>query len=472
MSKYLGLAKDTIIFGIGNFTTKLIYFFLMPIYTGALSPYDFGLADLLNNTLQLAIPILTLSISDAVFRFTLDKDSNPRLLLAHGLKILGYSYILIAIGLIVIYSLRLPEYWSIFCILYITESLKTLFAQFIRGIGKTKEYAANGIIAAFVLLATTFVFLKWLNLGITGYLWAFVVANTAALIYLIFVVGAWKFIDIRAHDKRILKEMLIFCIPLTPNMLSWWVTNLSSRYIVAYYCGLSLSGLFAAASKLPALMNVLASIFQLSWQSASVKEYNESKTSSFYTTVFKFYSFGIFFFGSVAIALIQYISIPILKGSFYQAWTYSPLLIFSSMIGCISIFLGTFYSVTKENWKGMKNTVIGALLNIILNFALIPFTGVYGALIANVCSYVLIVWLRWNDSIKYVRIEVKKIKFLSACGLILIQAILMTLNYGYLEYLGLLMPFAITGLYFKEITELQTSVCRLIKERIHTKNNV
>lgn len=72
MNKYKSLFSDTLIFGIGNFMTKLIYFFLMPIYTLVLTTEEFGLADLLNNSLQLVMPVLTLSITDAVFRFALD----------------------------------------------------------------------------------------------------------------------------------------------------------------------------------------------------------------------------------------------------------------------------------------------------------------------------------------------------------------------------------------------------------------
>ena len=91
MSKYTSLIKNAMIFGLGNFVTKLIYFFLMPIYTVALRPSDFGIADLLNNSLQLIVPILTISISDAVFRFSLDKNVSHQELLANGLKMLFIS---------------------------------------------------------------------------------------------------------------------------------------------------------------------------------------------------------------------------------------------------------------------------------------------------------------------------------------------------------------------------------------------
>ena len=118
----------------------------MPIYTLSLSTKDFGIADLLNNSLQLVIPIFTISISDAVFRFSLDKDVKHEELLANGLKVLSWSYIIVAILLCFVSVFNLDYYWYIFGILYVTESIKSLFAQFTRGLGKVKEYAINGII--------------------------------------------------------------------------------------------------------------------------------------------------------------------------------------------------------------------------------------------------------------------------------------------------------------------------------------
>ena len=99
------------IFGLGNFVTKLIYFFLMPIYTVALRPSDFGIADLLNNSLQLIVPILTISISDAVFRFSLDKNVSHQELLANGLKVLSLSYLLVCAYWGFSYLFNFDFYW-------------------------------------------------------------------------------------------------------------------------------------------------------------------------------------------------------------------------------------------------------------------------------------------------------------------------------------------------------------------------
>ncbi len=453
MSKYSKLIKDTAIFGIGNFTTKLIYFFLMPIYTLSLSTKDFGIADLLNNSLQLVIPIFTISISDAVFRFSLDKDVKHEELLANGLKVLSWSYIIVAILLCFVSVFNLDYYWYIFGILYVTESIKSLFAQFTRGLGKVKEYAINGIIAAVVLLISTYIFLRIINLGIEGYLLAFVVANIFASIYLLFVVGIKTYIRPNLSNKVLLRGMIAFSLPLTPNMLSWWITNISSRYIIAFFSGFSVSGLFAAASKIPALINVISSIFQLSWQFASVKEFQESQKSEFYSVVLKYYTCLIIVTGSIIISLIPWISIFILKGDFYDAWVYTPLLLFSAVLGCYSIFFGTFYAVVKENKKAMITTFIGSGVNLIICFISIPFIGIIGALIANVISYAIIVYLRILDSKKYVDLNVNWIKISLSLTLLLLQSSFMMIN-GVYRLIAYCLPILFLFIYLKDYISL------------------
>ncbi len=427
----------------------------MPIYTVTLSPYDFGIADLLNNFLQLILPIATLSIADAVFRFSLDKDSIPSELLANGLRILGYSYFAVTIYFFIIYFLKLDTYWYVFGFLYIVESLKTLLAQFARGLGKVKEYALNGIIAGIVLLTSSYLFLKTLKLGILGYLWAYIAADISAILYLLFIVDIKRHLDFKRNsNKHLLKSMIIFSLPLTPNMLSWWITNISSRYIIAGICGVSLSGLFAAASKTPALINVVSSIFQLSWQFASVKEHQKSNDSPFYTVVFNYYSMTVMVFGSVVIALTPIVSLFILKGDYYEAWHYTPLLMFSAVLGCYSMYFGTFYSVMKDNQRGLKITMAGAIVNISLCLILIPICGVYGALIANCISYIIIVYLRIRDCKQYVLIKINRTNSLICVLLLLLESVFMTTANHVLHLISYSIPLLILSMHLNLIITL------------------
>lgn len=418
----------------------------MPIYTTALNPKDFGFADLLNNSLQLIIPILTLCISEGVFRFTLDKDSNPVSLLTNGLRVLIYGILGVSIIGGIVYAFNPQIYWLIFVGLYISESIRTLLAQFTRGLGKVREYAVSGILSALSLLISTFILLKFLHYGITGYLLSYLIANVISISYLLILGKAYKYISF-SYDKTLTKALIIYSLPLVPNMLSWWLTNISSRYIIALYYGLSLSGLFAAASKLPALINVITSVFQLSWQFASVKEYQESQSREFYKVVFKYYSFLVVVAGSFIITFVPIISKFLLKDDFYTAWTYTPLLLFAAILGCYATFLGTFYSVVKQSKGIMQTTIIGSIVNLIICFAFLPFFGIKAALWANVLSYVTIVILRVKDCKNLIELQLNWNETIIALLIIILQCVVMT----YLPYKGvaltIIFPFGLLVFY-------------------------
>ena len=101
-SKYL--FNNTVIFALGNFGTKLISFFLVPIYTYTLSVADYGTADLVTTISFVLGPMLTLNLSDAVMRFPLDKKGNDNQILTVGITALVFAYV---VGLLMIPMARL-----------------------------------------------------------------------------------------------------------------------------------------------------------------------------------------------------------------------------------------------------------------------------------------------------------------------------------------------------------------------------
>lgn len=79
------LAKNTIIFTLGNLGTKLIQFFLVPLYTNVLSTADYGVVDLVTTIGMVLAPILLLNINDGVMRFALDKGADFNKIMSIGL---------------------------------------------------------------------------------------------------------------------------------------------------------------------------------------------------------------------------------------------------------------------------------------------------------------------------------------------------------------------------------------------------
>lgn len=452
MGKFKSLISDTLIFAVGNFTVKILYFFLMPIYTISLNADEFGLADLLNNTLQFIVPILTLSISDAVFRYMLDKNADKSCFLSNGFYVLLGGSFCVTLGVLLLsVFIHIDIYVYYFVLWYVLEAFKILFSQYTRAEGKLWTFSINGIIGAFMLLISTFILVYKMKLGVNGYLLSFIISNFTSIVFLLFRVNILYEIKIGKVRISVIAMMLTYCLPLIPNMLSWWFTNISSRYIIAGFCGLSIAGLFSSASKLPALLNIVTSVFQQSWQIASIREYQDSHTSSFFSSVFRKYSFLCLLVCSILIVLVPFISKFVLQGEFYKAWIYTPILIFSALLGCYSTFFGTFYSVVKDNIKAMKSTLWGAIANVVLCFCTIPFLGVTGALIANALSYFIIVIIRIKDVQKYIYIPINYKQFYVSLIVCLVQSIIISVNLEAGLYLSIFSIVFIIMLHKSEV---------------------
>ena len=70
------LAGNTLIFAIGNSVSILLTFVMVPFYTKILSPADFGISDILTTTTAMLVPLVSLNVFSAIFRFALDDENH------------------------------------------------------------------------------------------------------------------------------------------------------------------------------------------------------------------------------------------------------------------------------------------------------------------------------------------------------------------------------------------------------------
>ena len=407
-NKYSLLLSNTIIFGLGNLLVKLISFFLMPLYTSVLTAEEYGIAELLNSSIEIILPIASLCIVEALYRFSIDEDQNHDILFANSLIITFAGDILVLIISFIIYKLFNYQYSFEFALLYICISFYKIVIQFARGLGHTKKYAFYGVLNTLLLFLSNYILLVIYKGGISAYLLSFSISYGITGIIAFIVSKEYKFLHFKKYNKKVMKEMLKYSLPGIPNMLSWWVNNVSDRYIILLFYGSGMAGLYTAASKLPSMINVFTSVFQQAWQYSTSKEIASKDNSIFFSNVFKIYSFGCTFLCLLLITFNKFICFIILKEEFYVAWKFVPILLLAATFGCFSTFFGTFYNALKNNKMLMISTIIGAGTNIILNMILIPLFGGLGAAVATAISYLVIVLIRIKNIQKYIKLNINK----------------------------------------------------------------
>lgn len=75
-SKYSYLIQNTLLLTLSSFGSKLLSFFLVPLYTNVLSTAEYGISDIITTSSTLLVYTLTLHIGSAVLRFGIDKNEK------------------------------------------------------------------------------------------------------------------------------------------------------------------------------------------------------------------------------------------------------------------------------------------------------------------------------------------------------------------------------------------------------------
>ena len=143
-----------------------------------------------------------------------------------------------------------------------------------------------GIASTVVMLFANTFCLFVLKMGLIGFFIANILGQFIPVIYYFIRLKYWKYIEFVRSNKKLEKEMLIYCVPLITTVLGWWINNAADKYIVAVICGLAANGILSVAYKMPNILHTLHSIFIQAWQISAVKEFGENKAAEFYGRIF------------------------------------------------------------------------------------------------------------------------------------------------------------------------------------------
>ncbi len=425
MDKYKKLFSNTLIFAIGTFGSKLLVFFLMPLYTNVLTDAEYGISDLLQQSGNLLVPLVSFGITDAVIRFGLDRKVRNSEVLTTGLLTLLAGFVLLFLCYPLLRLIPgLDGYTTLLCIFVMTSSLRLLFQQFVRAKGHVKLYAVDGILSTAMTLLFTIVFLLGFQWGVLGYLAAIVCADACSCLFLVFNGRILHYFHPSyLRGKTTTQEMLRYSIPMIPNTVFWWITTVSSRYIITAIMGEGVNGLYAAAYKWPSAIILISTIFMNAWQMSAISE--EKGRARFFTQVFHSLSSLVFIVGSFLILFSKVITKIMLAESYYDSWIYVPILSVATVYSCMVTFLGTVYIVNKKSILSLATTAVGALVNVILSFILISYYGANGAAFAMFASYFVVFLLRAYDTKRFIHMKLGALRLTVNTLLLLVQAFIM-----------------------------------------------
>lgn len=411
-SSYKKLFSNTIIFAIGSFSSKVLVLLLVKVYTTYLSPEEMGINDVITQIANWLQPLVTLTVSEAIIRFGLDKAYNKirvftlgNIICFAGLAVLGIILPIVAVSGVA--DKYLSGYSLLLYVYIFSSSLKLVYSTFVRALERVKLFAINGILTTFFTLTGTLLFMIGFKMGNTGYLLSIIVSDLLSVIFLTFTAKLWKYIDFKRIDRELLHTMLQYSIPLIPAQILWLITNSSDSFMTTHYLGSEANGILSASYKIPNLVATVYLMFGQAWNMSAILENDSEDRDKFYTNVFNLNQCLLYILAAGCLMIVQPLTAVWLGESFQESVKYSPILIYSSIFSCFTTFLGSIYLASKETKRSMVTSLFSGIINVGLNIILIPRIGLYGPPISTVASYLAVFIIRGYDSRKLVPFDLK-----------------------------------------------------------------
>ena len=442
MNKHSSLAKNTLIYAIGNFGSKFLAYVMVLVYSYYITPEELGYYDVVLTTISMIQPLVIFQINDGVFRFLVDSDKHQQTaIVGNVMKFLCITTIASELVFAIFCGFVNVQYAVWIGLLLVTTMFFVLMQDVIRGLGLNKEYAAYGVLNSVVMLVLEAVGLIALHMGVEALLISKVCAYGACIITMFARHRELSQALREKISKKVLGPILKYSAPLVPNTICWWVVNSSDRYIILFALGAAYNGIYSMSTKFPTILTMVTSIFYLAWQETAIKEYNTPERDRFFSDIFQKYYVLLFSLCLCAIPATRIVIELFVSDAFKDAWKYTGFLYLGASFSALCSFLGMGYQISKETARSLATTIFAAILNFGVNIACVKFIGLQAASFSTFAAYLFLLLIRLQHSKRYFILTIHWVKFI---GLFML-AILFMLITVFVPYLCLCVPMVLVA---------------------------
>ena len=410
MSKNTELAKNTLILTIGKICTQFLQFFLLPLYTACLSREEYGAADLIITYTSLFLPLVILQLDQAVFRFLIDVREDEKVKKVNISTAFYFILFLIfcASAIFFIVQFFINSELKYYLLLNLIAGMcSNTMLQISRGLGDNTTYSIASFLSAATQIGLNILLLVVFDFGAPAILVSPVIGNVVAALFVFIKKKLLRYLSVRDFDKRQLKILLKYSLPLIPNALSWWVLGASDRTIISAYLGMGVNGLVTVAHKIPSAFQSVYTIFNMSWTESVSFHINDKESKKFFTEVVND-MFRLFSCVAIGItACLPFVYDLLIDNEYKEAEMLVPLFMVASMFNVVQGLYSCIYVALKRTSDIAKTNIGAAVINIITHILLIKYIGMYAAPVSTILGYAAMTIYRYFDIKKYINIPLK-----------------------------------------------------------------
>lgn len=419
--------------------TNALALISVPILTRLLIPEDYGTYNVFMSYYAMCAVVLTLNCDSSVGRYFYERQDDFSTFLGTtitvNLMVLSLSSLLFFILRHTISTrLNLPEVLVLILpVLVILGLIDSLYSQIYQALRESKKLAITSVVRAYIgfVFGVGFVFLYTHN-RYMGLIIAQIAVGIPISIYLIIQIKpyfTWGF------EKKHVKYILTYSIPLIPYTLSGLILAQFDRIMINSYKGSSDAGLYSLAYNIGMLLSIFSGAIYAAWMPKYFELMNRKDYLEIDRTVDKMFRLIILAAGFL-ILFGQEIGMLLAARQYHSSLHIVPVIVLSYVFYSIfPIYAWSIGYAYKTYWSSAI-VLLSGVINIALNAVYIPKYGYVAAAYTTLASYLLMAILTWICNRFILKLHAVPFAILSKpSGILLVM-------YG----IFLILPFFIQGI--------------------------
>lgn len=450
------LFSDTVVYGVSTVLGRLLNWLLMPLYIRTIPKAEYGVVSDVYAVISVLLVLVTLGFETGYFKFVTD-DNRKRLINTQLNTILIFGSFVTALfyffndSLCQLFNLHVvtSNIFFLAALIVMVDSYNSVLFADLRFKRKSVKYSVLRLIQVVVTVLFNLFFIFYLRFQtIAGFdfstisnvnyiLFANLLGSLSSTLYFLPSLFRLGF----TFDTALLRQSMFYCMPLVGmgllGMLNQNIEKMLIPHLDYHDDTLAQLGEYSANYKIGILMAIFTQSFRLAFEPIIFKNSrsNSDKKSLYGDALKYFVYFGLIIFAFVML-LMPLVNKFILKPEYYEGNIIIPFVLIGQLFFGVYYSLSMWYKVIDKTYFGLIMSAIGLVVNLVLEFILVPQLGILGAAISVMCGFFVMMITSFLLEHRYYPISYPFKKIISTFLIVttLVLALTYLYRYVYTDY--------------------------------------
>ncbi|MDR2083540.1 MAG: oligosaccharide flippase family protein [Bacteroidales bacterium] len=426
MNPFKKLASETAIYGLSSIIGRTLNFLLFPMYVYIFPPEEYGIINNLYAYVAFLLILLTYGMETAFFRYSKKHLNSNEVYSTSASSIFSTSLIFLLVVTLflnpITNALGYPgkeKYILYLAIIVAIDAFTAIPFAYLRRENKAFRFATLKLINIGINIGLNllfflvfrplslnnpdsfFRFLYNPSIGICYVFTSNLIANIITLCLLYPEIKKIKF----KINFTLLKQMLKYAIPILIVGFAGQINQNIDKILLKFLVpegenAMHQIGVYGANYKIAIFMSLFIQAFNYSFEPFFFSQDDSKDTRKTYADIMKYFvilGWVIFLGVTLYIDLFKFLESP----AYFEGLKIVPIILIANLLLGIYYNQSIWYKVTDKTKYGAYQSIIGAIVTLVINFAFIPVIGYMASAIASLACYLVMVILSYIWGRKY-----------------------------------------------------------------------